>query len=217
MPEKNKTINKHLIEEKFNSITHSIGAGMSIAGLIFLIVLTRMNSGGVLRYVSFSLYGAFQIMLYLSSSLTHLFTDYPKIHAPLRVVDQASVYLLIAGTYTPISLIALPDPWGWWVFGIIWGIAFAGILMKTVFLRGRNIASDLLYLPMGWLIIVAFKPLREVSPPGFIMWTILGGGLYTGGIVFYLWKKLPFSHVLWHLFVLAGGISFFLGFAFYLT
>ncbi|RKX89850.1 MAG: hemolysin D, partial [Spirochaetes bacterium] len=91
------------------------------------------------------------------------------------------------------------------------------ILMKTVFLRGRNIASDLLYLPMGWLIIVAFKPLREVSPPGFIMWTILGGGLYTGGIVFYLWKKLPFSHVLWHLFVLAGGISFFLGFAFYLT
>jgi len=217
MPEKTKIINAHLIEEKLNSITHSIGAGMSIAGLIFLIALTRMNSGGVLRYVSFSLYGAFQILLYLSSSLTHLFTDYPKIHSPLRVIDQASVYLLIAGTYTPIALIVLPDPWRWTVFGIIWGLALAGILMKSVFLRGKNIASDLLYLPMGWLIIAAFKPLRAAAPQELIMWTMLGGGLYTGGIVFYLWKKLPFSHVLWHLFVLAGGISFYLGFALYLT
>jgi len=130
-----------------------------------------MNGGGLLRYVSFSLYGAFQIMLYLSSSLTHLFTDYPKIHSPLRVIDQASVYLLIAGTYTPIALIALPDPWRWTVFGVVWGLALAGILMKTVFLRGKNIVSDLLYLPMGWLIIAAFKPLKASSPPGLIMWT----------------------------------------------
>jgi len=217
MPENKKIVNTQLIEEKLNSITHSIGAGMSIAGLIFLLILSRMNSGGVIRYVSFSLYGAFQVLLYLSSSLTHLFTDYPKIHSQIRIIDQASIYLLIAGTYTPISLLALPSPWSWWVFGIIWILAFAGILLKTVFIRGRNIASDLLYLPMGWLIIAAFKPLKAVSPPGLIMWTILGGSLYSGGIVFYLWKKLPFSHVLWHLFVLAGGISFYLGFVLYLT
>ncbi|MCK5735655.1 MAG: hemolysin III family protein [Spirochaetaceae bacterium] len=217
MPVTLNSVHEHSIEEKLNSITHSIGAGMSIAGLVFLLALTGMNSGGALRYAAFSLYGAFQIMLYLSSSLTHLFIDHPHIHTPLRVIDQASIYLLIAGTYTPISLIAMPGKWGWWIFGIIWSIAIAGILMKSVFLRGKNIASDLLYLPMGWLIFAAFKPLRAMAPYGLVMWTILGGGLYTGGIVFYLWKKLPYAHVLWHLFVLAGGISFYIGFALYLT
>ncbi len=207
----------HSVEEKLNSITHGIGAGMSIAGMIFLLTLTGLNSGGEMRYVTFSLYGAFQILLYLSSAFTHAFTDRPGIHRPLRVLDQASVYLLIAGTYTPVALIALRGSWGWSIFGIIWGLAIAGILMKTVLLPGKNIASDLLYIPMGWLIIIAFKPLRDAAPNGFVMWTMLGGGLYTGGMVFYLLKKMPFSHVIWHLFVLAGGVSFYLGFAKYLT
>lgn len=207
----------HPVEEKLNSITHGIGAGMSIAGMIFLLTLTGLKSGGALRYTTFSLYGAFQIILYLSSSFTHAFTDRPRIHRPLRVLDQASVYLLIAGTYTPVALIGMPGPWGWTIFGIIWGLAIAGILMKTVLLPGKNIASDLLYIPMGWLIIIAFKPLRAMAPEGFVMWTMLGGGLYTGGMVFYLLKKMPFSHVVWHLFVLAGGIAFYLGFAKYLT
>jgi hemolysin III len=216
MPKRELDPELHTVEEKLNSVTHGIGAGMSIAGLIFLIVLSGMTPGRGMRYVAFTIYGAFQILLYLSSTLTHIFTDRPRIHAPLRIIDQAAVYLLIAGTYTPVALLALPSPWNWVVFGLIWGMAVAGILMKTVFLPGKNIASDLLYLPMGWLIIIAARPLKDTAPEGFLMWMMLGGLLYTGGIVFYLWKKLPFSHVVWHLFVLAGGISFYLGFAKYL-
>lgn len=190
---------------------------MSIAGLIFLLVFSGMKPGISMRYPAFIIYGAFQILLYLSSTLTHTFTDRPRIHRPLRIIDQAAVYLLIAGTYTPIALLVLPSPWSWVVFGLIWAMAVAGILMKTVFLPGKNIASDLLYLPMGWLILIAIKPLREAAPEGFLVWLMLGGALYTGGIVFYLLKNLPFSHVIWHLFVVAGGLSFFLGFAKYLT
>lgn len=207
----------HSVEEKLNSLTHAVGAGMSIAGMIFLLILTGGHSGGALRYTAFSLYGAFQIILYLSSAFTHIFTDHPRIHRPLRVIDQAAVYLLIAGTYTPAALIAMEGAWRWVIFGLIWFFALAGILMKTVILPGKNIASDLLYIPMGWLIIIAFGPLRRMAPPGFVTWVMIGGGLYTGGIVFYLMKKLPFSHVIWHLFVLGGGISFFIGFARYLV
>jgi len=207
----------HPVEEKLNSITHGIGAGLSIAGMIFLMTLTGLRSGGALRYVAFSIYGAFQIVLYLSSAFTHQFTDHPKIHGPLRVLDQAAVYLLIAGTYTPVALVAMHGAWGWSLFGTIWGLALVGILLKTVVLPGKHIASDLLYIPMGWLIIVAFRPLRMMAPEGFVMWTMLGGGLYTGGIVFYLMKKMPFSHVIWHLFVLGGSVCFYLGFAKHLT
>ena len=217
MTSDNVQTGEHSIEEKLNSVTHGIGTGMSIAGLVFLLVLTASHSGTALRYVSFSLYGAFQILLYLSSTLTHQFTDRPRIHAPLRVLDQAAVYLLIAGTYTPVALIAMDGGWGWTIFGLVWGFAILGILMKTLFLQGKHLLSDLLYLPMGWLIIIAIKPLRAGAPEGFLVWTMLGGGLYSLGIVFYLFKKLPYSHVIWHLFVLAGGISFYLGFAIHLT
>ena len=211
------TVRHHPIEEKLNSLTHGIGAGMSIAGMIFLMTLTGMRSGGTLRYTTFALYGSFQILLYVSSALTHQFTDHPKIHGPLRVLDQAAVYLLIAGTYTPAALIAMPGVWGWAVFGIVWFLAVVGILLKTVIIPGKNTASDLLYVPMGWLIVIAARPLKEMAPEGFVMWMMLGGGLYTGGIIFYIMKKMPFSHVIWHLFVLGGGISFYLGFAKYLT
>jgi hemolysin III len=217
MSETRQTAITHSVEEKLNSLTHGIGTGLSIAGLVFLLVLTGMNSGGAVRYTAFTLYGAFQILLYLSSSLTHQFTDRPAVHKPLRIIDQAAVYLLIAGTYTPVALVAMKGAWSWAVFGIIWALAAAGILMKTVFMRGRNILSDLLYVPMGWLILIAMKPLKAMAPDGFVQWTMLGGALYTGGIVFYLLKRLPFSHVIWHLFVLAGGVSFYLGFALYLT
>ena len=206
----------HSIEEKLNSITHAIGAGMSIAGLVFLLVLTRMNSGGALLYTAFSIYGAFQIILYLSSAFTHAFTDHPRIHKPLRVVDQAAVYLLIAGTYTPVALVAMQGAWAWTIFGLIWFFAIVGILMKSVFIPGKNVASDLLYIPMGWLIVIAIGPLRSMAPDGFLTWVIIGGSLYTGGIVFYMMKKLPYSHVIWHLFVLAGGVAFYIGFAKYL-
>ena len=207
---------QHSVEEKLNSITHGIGTGLSIAGLIILLILTAQRNGRPLAFVSYSLYGAFQIVLYLASTLTHQFSDMPGPGKAFRIMDQASVYLLIAGTYTPAVLLGLGGAWGWSLFGVIWALALAGILMKTVFLRGTHLASDLLYLPMGWLIVIAARPMAQTMPPGFIRWMFIGGACYTVGIVFYIAKKLPFSHLIWHLFVLGGGISFFMGFALYL-
>ncbi len=211
-----KQNNEHSIEEKLNSMTHSIGAGMSIAGLVYLLVITHINEGEPIAYVSFSIYGAFQILLYLSSALTHQFSDMPGISKSFRILDQAAIYLLIAGTYTPVALLGLKGPWGWSLFGVIWGFAIIGILMKTMVFREKHLISDLLYLPMGWTIIVAVKPIMSVMQRGFCLWALLGGIFYSIGIIFYISKKIPFAHVIWHLFVLAGSISFYLSFAFYL-
>lgn len=207
----------HSVEEKLNSVTHSIGAGLSIAGLVFLLVLTRLNNGTPLQYVSFSLYGAFQILLYLSSAFTHQFADRPKVFEPLRVLDQAAIYLLIAGTYTPVALLGLQGRTGWIIFGAVWAMAAAGIIFKVFVFKEKHLASDFFYLPMGWLIITAVKPLVETMPRGFLIWALIGGLAYSIGIIFYMVRKIPFNHVIWHLFVLAGSISFYLSFAFYLV
>lgn len=208
---------KQSIEEKLNSFTHSIGAGLSIAGLIILLQRTAAHGGTALAYVSFSVYGAFQILLYLSSALTHQFSDMPRINKAFRIVDQAAIYLLIAGTYTPAALLGIQGTWGWTIFGLIWGMALLGILSKTILFREKHIISDLLYVPMGWLIIIAVKPMMAVLPMDFVKWVFIGGGCYTFGIIFYISKKIPLSHVIWHLFVLAGGISFFMGFYLHLS
>ena len=207
----------HNLQDRLNALTHSAGIGLSIAGLAVLLVLTYYRSGGAVRYVSFSIYGTFQILLYLCSSLAHQFTDVPRIHKPLRILDQSAIYLLIAGTYTPITLLILPPRWGWWIFGIVWTMAVLGILMKSLLFQEEHFASDLLYLPMGWLILVALKPLVAHAPSGLLLWAVIGGLCYSVGVVFYMTKRIPFSHVIWHLFVLAGGFSFFYGFARYLT
>jgi len=212
----NKVIIDHPIEEKLNALTHNIGAGLSIGGLVFLLYLTGQADGTVIQYVSFTLYGTFQILLYLSSGLTHLFTDKPSIHGVIRVIDQTSIYLLIAGTYTPVALIALQGGWGWTIFGVIWSMAILGIVFKLVIGKKKHILSDLFYLPMGWTIIVAIKPMMNTAPRGLLLWVAIGAGCYTVGVIFYLLKKMPYAHVLWHLFVLGGGISFYLGFVKYL-
>lgn len=209
-----RTIEK--VEQKLNALTHGIGAGLSIAGLIILMVLS-VRTGDPRVIASLAVYGSFQIALYLSSALTHVFYDMPRTFAVLRIFDQAAIYLLIAGTYTPVALIVMPGHGGWVMFGIEWTLALAGILMKTLFIRGKNIASDLLYLPMGWILVFFIRPLLSVAPPGLLRWIIIGGGCYSIGIIFYLIKKIPLGHVIWHLFVLAGGISFFLGFVLHLV
>ena len=204
------------IEEIFNSITHAVGAGLSIAGLIVLIVLSRDAPSGW-RFTAFSIYGASQIMLYLSSAIMHSFAALPRIRGVLRVVDQAFIFVLIAGTYTPVCLIAMRGNWGWVVFGIIWGLAITGVIVKTVIVRRPSMITDLIYLPMGWLIVVAFRPMVASTSPGFAMWTLIGGACYTIGVAFYAWKRLPFNHVIWHLFVIGGSVSFFLGYALHLA
>ncbi len=207
----------HSIEERLNSMTHAIGAGMSIAGLIFLLVIANINGSSPMAIASFTLYGAFQILLYLSSSVMHQFTDKPAFHKRLHILDQSAIYLLIAGTYTPVALLALGGTWGWVIFGLIWGMAVLGIIMKAFIFTGRHIASDLLYLPMGWLIIIAIKPLLAAMPSGFFIWMGIGAASYCIGILFYIFNKFPLSHVIWHLFVISGGVSFYIGFAKYLV
>jgi len=208
---------KHNLEERLNAVTHSVGAGLSIAGLIFLMVLTSMKGGSALQYTTFALYGTFQIILYFSSTVTHQFADIPRIYNIARLFDQAAIYLLIAGTYTPVALLAMPDPWGWWMFGLIWGMAVLGIILKTVIYKEQHYASDLLYLPMGWLLLFFLKPLFQALPTGFIVWMFIGGLSYSVGIIFYLTKKIPLSHVIWHCFVIAGSVSFYLAFVLFLV
>jgi hemolysin III len=204
------------IEEIFNSLTHAIGAGLAIAGFVALMMLTNMDPDPW-KYAAYSIYGVSQILLYLSSALVHSFAALPRIRYYLRIVDQAFVYLLIAGTYTPVTLTAMRGPWGWTVFGIVWSMALAGIILKTMVFREHHIVTDLLYLPMGWVMVIAIKPMMQMVPQGFMLWMIAGGVSYTVGVIFYVWRKLPFNHVIWHLFVLAGSISFFMGYSVHLA
>lgn len=204
------------IEEIFNSITHAIGAGLAIAGLTALIMLTNMDPSPW-KYASFIVYGVSQILLYLSSALVHSFASMPRVRYYLRIVDQSFVYLLIAGTYTPVTLLALRGPWGWTVFGVIWGFALIGIILKSTIYKSHHIITDLLYIPMGWVIIFAIRPLLDMAPSGFLMWALVGGLFYTGGVVFYASRRIPFSHTIWHLCVIGGSVSFFMGFSLYLA
>lgn len=205
------------IEEIFNSLTHAIGAGLSIAGLVALIMLTNERPDPY-KYVSFSIYGATQIMLYLSSSLMHSFASLPRVRHYLRIIDQSFIFLLIAGTYTPVALVWMRGPWGWSIFGVIWACAVIGIVFKAIAHRhATKIIGDLLYIPMGWLIVIAARPFLQMTPPGMALWMLIGGLCYTIGVMFYAFRRIPFGHTIWHLFVIGGSVSFFLGFSLYLA
>ena len=202
-------------EEIANSITHGIGAGLSIAALAILVVLASRR-GDAWRIVSFSIYGATLILLYFSSTLYHSFVN-PKIKNVFRTIDHSAIYLLIAGSYTPITLTFMRGAWGWTLFGIVWGIALGGIIVTILLLDKLKALLVLSYVAMGLLIVIAFKPMIQMVPRGMIIWLFIGGACYLLGIIFYLWKRLPYHHPIWHLFVLGGSISHFLGILFYLT
>jgi hemolysin III len=204
------------VEEIFNSLTHAMGVGLAIAGLVALILITN-DDPSPWKYVGFSIYGTTQILLYLSSALMHSFAPLPRVRRYLRNLDQAFIYLLIAGTYTPVTLIAIRGAWGWTIFGIVWGLAAAGIILKTVVITRPHLATDLLYVPMGWLIVIAARPLMRVVPPAFVAWALAGGLAYTVGVVFYAWERLPFNHTIWHFFVIAGSVCFYVAFAVHLA
>lgn len=204
------------IEEIFNSITHAMGAGLSIAGLVVLLVLSG-NDPSPWKYVGFSVFGASQILLFLSSAVMHGFATMPRIRRALTVLDRSFIYVLIAGTYTAPALIAMRGSRGWLVFGIIWGLAIIGVVLKTAFSDKARLVTDLLYLPMGWLIVFFYRPMVQATSMQFAVWVIIGGLCYTVGFIFFAWRKLPFSHVVWHLFVVAGGVSFFMAFFLHLV
>lgn len=200
-------------EEIANAITHGIGILVSISGLG---VLTAFASvlGDAWHIVSVSIYAASQILLYTFSTLYHA-TSNPRIKAVFRLLDHSAIFLLIAGTYTPFALVNLRGPWGWSIFGVVWGLALTGILAQGLLIRQTRWFSALLYIAMGWLCIIAVRPMLDSVAPGGLILLLIGGLAYTIGTLFYVWSKLPFHHAIWHVFVLVGSVFHFFAILFY--
>jgi hemolysin III len=164
--------------------------------------------GNVWHVVGFAIYGATLVLLYLSSTLYHSLPE-GKAKRVFRIFDHSSIFLLIAGTYTPITLIKLRGGLGWTIFGMVWGIAILGIISKVFWINKFSILSTILYLVMGWLVVVALKPLLAALNRTSTVFLVTGGLLYTVGTIFYSWKKIKYTHAIWHLFVLAGSVCHF--------
>ena len=193
-------------EEKLNAFTHAIGALFGIAALVLLIVFNTNKTDWSL--FSVIVYGISIIVLFSASTLYHSVTNEKKKHY-FRIIDHISIYLLIAGTYTPVLLISLEQTLGWTLFWVVWGIAAFGVILKLFFTGKFEIFSTLLYLVMGWLIVFDFSKLSEIIGSDGILFLFAGGLSYTVGIIFYAIQKIPFNHVIWHLFVLAGAVFHF--------
>jgi hemolysin III len=202
-------------EEIANSLTHGFGIVLSIVGLAILVV-SASSSGDVCHVVSCAIFGATLVLLYTASTLYHGIQQ-TRVKATMRVLDHSAIFLLIAGTYTPFTLVNLRGPWGWSLFGLIWGLALLGVLFQVTLLRRWVGLSIVLYVGMGWAVIVAMKPLLQTVAPQGLVLLLLGGLSYTGGIVFYLWHRLPYHHAVWHLFVLAGSVFHFFAILFYVA
>lgn len=192
-------------EEKLNAITHALGAILGIIALVLLIIFDSHKT--TWSRFSVIVYGLSIIILFSASTLYHAVEDENKKHY-FRIVDHISIYLLIAGTYTPVLLITLSHSLGWTLFWVVWGIAAFGVVLKLFFTGRFEVFSTLLYLVMGWLIIFDFSNLSNAIGNG-ILWLFAGGMAYTLGIVFYVFHRIPYNHVIWHLFVLAGAICHF--------
>lgn len=201
-------------EEIANVITHAIGAILSIAALILLIVFAEQK-GDKWYVVSYTIYGISLFILYLESTLYHSITN-KKLKKLFRIFDHSSIYLLIAGTYTPFTLTVLRPTIGWLIFGIIWGLAIIGIVMKVFWIGRFNVLSTMIYIAMGWLIVFAMKTLVTVLPTAGIVLLFAGGVIYTLGAVLYLFDKIPYNHAIWHLFVIGGSVCHFLCILIYL-
>ncbi|WP_028563866.1 PAQR family membrane homeostasis protein TrhA [Paenibacillus pinihumi] len=190
-------------EEVANAITHGIGALLSVAALVLLIVFASLK-GTAWHVVSFTIYGSAMLLLYVSSTLVHSFPE-GKIKDLFEIMDHSCIYIFIAGTYTPILFNVVQGATGWALFGIVWGIAIAGVVFKSFFASKFLFTSTLLYIAMGWIIVFAWGPLVENMAPGGLKLLIGGGLLYTFGTVFYMWRSFPYHHAVWHLFVLGGS------------
>jgi len=200
-------------EEIANSITHGVGALLSVSAMSILVVLAYQR-GDPWRMVSFSIYGATLVIMYLSSTFYHAF-PFSGVKRVFKILDHAAIFLLIAGSYTPFCLVTLRGAWGWSIFGVVWGIALFGIVFKAIFPVRFRFTTTVLYLFMGLIIVIAVKPLLANLPRGGLTWIAMGGASYVCGIAFYLWDSLPFSHTVWHLFVLGGSALHFFGILFY--
>ncbi|MFC3550961.1 hemolysin III family protein [Lysobacter cavernae] len=191
-------------EELVNALTHGVGATAALAGGAVLITLAALYGDGW-QLAGAIVFGICLLLLYLASTLYHAI-QHPIAKARLKVFDHCAIYLLIAGTYTPFTLIGLRGPWGWGLFAAIWLLAFAGIVFKLFFTGRFKLLSTAIYIAMGWLVIVAIKPLLGALDGWTVGWLFAGGLFYTLGTVFYHRPSLPYSHAIWHLFVVAGSV-----------
>ena len=194
-------------EEIASSVIHGLGILFSVAGLGVMTAFATAF-GNVWHIVSVSIFGGTMIIMYTSSTLYHSI-PLPRVKAVMRVLDHSSIFLLIAGTYTPFTLVSLNGVWGWTLFGVIWGLALAGIVIELTPLKRWRILQVGLYLGMGWAVVVAAKPMLANVPPGGLKLLLAGGLCYTLGVIFYVWRGLKFNHAIWHLFVLSGTVLHF--------
>jgi len=201
--------------ELANRVTHGAGLALSVAGCAVLVTLAALR-GSAWHIVACSVYGGTLVCLYAASTMYHSVRSrqWKRIW---RIVDHSSIYLLIAGTYTPFTLVMLKGGWGWTLFGLVWGLALAGTLFKVWFVDKLPVASTVVYLLMGWLAVIAVKPLVAMVPIGGLLWILAGGLLYTAGVGFFAWQKLPYHHAIWHLFVLGGSVCHYFAVLYYVV
>ena len=201
------------IEEKININSHAIGFILSIVALVLLVAHASMH-GDVWHIVSFSIFGTSLILLYAASTFYHS-AKKPELRKRLKIIDHASIYVLVAGTYTPFTLVTLKGKLGWLIFGISWGLALSGIILKLFFTGKYNLISTSMYVFMGWVIVFAIKPLINNLPPEGFLWLLAGGISYKLGAILYSIKKIKFNHAIFHMFVLTGSFCHFISVYFY--
>lgn len=201
------------MEEKLNAITHGIGAAFAAAGLAVLLVLAY-EYGSTWHIVSFGIYGFTLFLMYLMSTLYHSFTK-EKLKNLFKIFDHSAIYLLIAGTYTPFALVVLNGWLGWTIFGVIWALAALGVVLTIFFVHRFQKLTTICYVLMGWLIVLCIKPLMDGIGPMGMLWLGIGGLFYSVGAIFYLMKRLPYNHAIWHLFVMAGSAFQFFAVVYY--
>ena len=190
--------------ETANSITHGLGAILSVLALVLLVVSAALH-GSARHVLAAAVFGATLVLLYTMSTLYHALRN-PRAKRVFHILDHSSIYLLIAGTYTPFCLATLRGAWGWSLFGVIWGLAALGVGFKAFFTGRFQALSTTVYLAMSWLVLVAAVPLWRALPAAGMAWLLAGGFFYTLGVAFYAWHRLKFHHAIWHLFVLGGSL-----------
>lgn len=201
------------IEEKINIATHALGFMLSIVAFVLLVTHANLH-GDVWHIVSFSIFGASLMILYAASTFYHS-AKQPELRNRLKILDHASIYILIAGTYTPFTLVTLNGTIGWVIFGTSWGLALTGIILKFFFTGKYNLISTIMYVLMGWVIVFAIKPLINNLPLEGLLWLLAGGIFYTIGAILYSIKKIKFNHAIFHMFVLNGSFCQFMSVFFY--
>jgi hemolysin III len=199
--------------ELANALTHGLGAALGVTSLVLMIVFASLR-GTARHIVGAAIFGSSMVLLYVMSTLYHSFRG-PRVKHVFKILDHNAIFILIAGTYTPFCLASLRGGWGWSIFGVIWGLAVLGITFKSIFIHRMKFLSLAVYLAMGWLVIIAAKPLASSLSRQGLAWLLGGGAFYTAGTLFYSWKSLKYHHAVWHLFVLGGSLCHVVAVLFY--